>query len=364
MGDPAALQEAIQRARQLAAKMSQNAPIKRPASELDDHVITGQVKVTLAYEKPANSDRGDQRSRNRESSVGSGGFANESSNRERDRDRDRERDRERGHDREERAPRDRERGGSSHNPSNNFDNGGSIHQKGPTSYGGPGSGVLTGANAFPAGGEDKLEMIIPHAAIGLVIGKGGENIKRIQNETGANVRVDPNTIDEKGNKMCTITGSKKAVEEAHVQINQVIETAGTNKRPRMQMDGADEYKMKIPAQKTGAIIGRGGETIKSIKQQSGCDIELDKNSKECGPGESVFIIRGSQDKISKARSLIEARLASRGRDSDNRGSSRTRDSGPKGAATGANAVPVASYPELGTPTYSGKFCNIVIASPC
>lgn len=158
-----------------------------------------------------------------------------------------------------------------------------------------------------------------------------------------------------------------AVEEARLQVESVIENANTNKRPRMQPvvdTGADSFRMKIPASRTGAIIGKGGETIKSIKQQSGCDIELDKQAKECGPEESVFIIRGSQDKIMKARSLIEARLAVGNRDRDGRGGGGGgmrdhRDDhhsgrGKGGVATGANAAPVGQYPDLPAAAFPGQ----------
>lgn len=327
MGDQAALQEAIQRARQLAAKISQNAPVKRTASELDDHSSIGTVKVTLAYEKPPNSDNNNSKRDQRDSS----------SHRERGRDPDRESS----------PPYISHNNNVNNNINSN--NNSNAHGRGGS---GAGNYSMLGGNGYSSGSaDDRIEIIIPHAVIGLVIGKGGENIKRIQNETGATVRVDPNTVDEKGNKVCTITGTKKAVEEAHIQVSSVIENAATNKRPRTQIEGTDHYKMKIPASRTGAIIGKGGETIKSIKQQSGCDIELDKNSKECGPDESLFIIRGTQDKILKARGLIEARLASRGRDNDRDSSYRSGGHLPKGVATGANAAPVASYTDLPAATY-------------
>lgn len=350
MADQAALQEAIQRARQLAAKITQNVPVKRTASELDDRI--GPVKVTLAYEKPANLEpRGENRSsRDRESRDSSSTFQRDQSSQSRDRDRqnfDKDQD------------RDRDNNYRGSNGTNTFPRGSNM---------GPGSSISSGSsmlglnshNPSMGSSEEKIEIIIPHSAIGLVIGKGGENIKRIQNESGAIVRVDPNTVDEKGNKLCTITGTKQAVEEAHMQVSNVIENAAI-KRPRTQtMDGADQYRMKIPASRTGAIIGKGGETIKSIKQQSGCDIELDKHAKECGPDESVFIIRGSQDRIAKARALIDTRLAMRGRDGGRDGGSfRDLDHAPQsgrkgGVATGANAAPVAQFTDLPN-AYQGKF---------
>lgn len=339
MGDQA-LQEAIQRARQLAAKITQSAPVKRPAST-SDH--SGPVKVTLAYEKPANSDQSVRQTHDQTSSH------RRSSSREHQRD-----DRDNRDSRHHRDSRDNNHNRESMRESNrNINNnttsmlGGAHHQY--------------QSDPMPPSrksSEDRIEIIIPHAVIGLVIGKGGENIKRIQNESGATVRVDPQIVDEKGNKVCIITGTAQAVEEAHLAVQNVIDSAGS-KRPRMATDDSDSYRMKIPASRTGAIIGKGGETIKSIKSQSGCDIELDKSAKECGPEESVFILRGSPDKIAKAKSLIEARLASRGRDGPGRDQSldhHSSRSGPKGVATGANAAPVASYTDLPA-AYPGKFCE-------
>lgn len=325
MSDPDPLQEAIKRAREIAAKLPAKQAAKRPASELED---AGEIKVYLAYDKV-----------NSTSSSSSNNNNNNSNN------------------------NNNNNSSSSNNSSNQNINDNNNHQpynRQPQIQDNPGgtSIPLTGANAYPRGGEEKIEIIIPHTVIGLVIGKGGENIKRIQSETGATVRVDPHTVDEQGNKVCTITGTKQAVTEAHSQVTQVIENAAQNKRPRMQVEGGDQYRMKIPASRTGAIIGKGGETIKQIKQQSGCDIELDKNSKD--QEESVFIIRGTPDKIAKARSLIDARLAHRGRDGNDPSGGRGGGSGGgpgasggpghhnKYHATGANATPVAQYTDLPT----------------
>lgn len=332
MEDQAALLEAIQRARQLAAKINpQNQPVKRPASQLD---TSGPIKVTLAYEKPVGKPA-EQESRQRSTSR-------DYNRNERDsRDRDYKDSRDSNYNRE---PRD-----SSRNM------GHSITSHDPYANSGP-------PPPSSRNSDEKIEIIIPHAVIGLVIGKGGENIKRIQNETGATVRVDPNTVDERGNKLCTITGTKSAVEDARIQVENVIESAGTSKRPRLQSEGGDSYRLKIPASRTGAIIGKGGETIKSIKQQSGCDIELDKVAKDCGPEESIFIIRGAQDKILKARALIEARLASRThRDGGMRDNpidshqSHSNRSSTKGVITGANAAPVSQgqFSEMSS-TFPGK----------
>jgi far upstream element-binding protein len=81
--------------------------------------------------------------------------------------------------------------------------------------------------------------------------------------------------------------------------------------------------MAIPAHRTGAVIGRGGETIRALKQQSGCDIELEKAYKGGNPDEKYFIIRGQPDKISYAQQLIMERV--------------------DGSTTGSSSAPNSSY---------------------
>lgn len=70
---------------------------------------------------------------------------------------------------------------------------------------------------------------------------------------------------------------------------------------RRRFEG-EEVVMNVPVNRVGVIIGRGGETIRSIKQQSGCHIETDKNSK------GVIIIRGPPDRIGIAQQLINEKI--------------------------------------------------------
>ena len=153
-----------------------------------------------------------------------------------------------------------------------------------------------------------VEVPVPPQYIGLVIGKGGESIKRIQAETGTKIQFDTTKSDAKGNKVCQISGPSDNVERAKNMIDEIIDNAVNYKNNRLR-DGEEILRMSVPANKTGTIIGRGGETIRALKQQAGCDIELDKNAK-CGPGDDkVFIIRGAPDRISYAQQLITDKIS-------------------------------------------------------
>lgn len=129
----------------------------------------------------------------------------------------------------------------------------SIKSKGSsTSVTVTGRPTTTGANSVPLGGErdrdrgdrsldrdrrfsqtneygssrpGHMELPVPANLIGLVIGKGGDNIKRVQQETGTKVQFDANRIDDDGNKVCTITGQPHMVERAAQMVQEIIENA-------------------------------------------------------------------------------------------------------------------------------------------
>lgn len=65
----------------------------------------------------------------------------------------------------------------------------------------------------------------------------------------------------------------------------------------------------IPAHKCGLVIGRGGENVKSINQQTGAFVEISRQPPPNGdPNFKLFIIRGSPEQIDHAKQLIEEKI--------------------------------------------------------
>lgn len=65
----------------------------------------------------------------------------------------------------------------------------------------------------------------------------------------------------------------------------------------------------IPAHKCGLVIGRGGENVKSINQQTGAFVEICRQPPPDGdPNFKLFIIRGSPQQIDHAKQLIEEKI--------------------------------------------------------
>jgi polyribonucleotide nucleotidyltransferase len=65
----------------------------------------------------------------------------------------------------------------------------------------------------------------------------------------------------------------------------------------------------IPAHKCGLVIGRGGENIKAINQQTGAFVEISRQLPPNGDlNFKLFVIRGSPQQIDHAKQLIEDKI--------------------------------------------------------
>lgn len=73
--------------------------------------------------------------------------------------------------------------------------------------------------------------------------------------------------------------------------------------------GGEEMTFSIPAHKCGLVIGRGGENIKAINQQTGAFVEISRQVPPNGdPNFKLFVIRGSPQQIDHAKQLIEDKI--------------------------------------------------------
>lgn len=78
-------------------------------------------------------------------------------------------------------------------------------------------------NGVPIGGE-QAEVFVPKTAVGVVIGKGGEMIKKIQGDTGCKLQFIQGKGDGPGDRRCIISGTKQQVEDAKRTIEDLIES--------------------------------------------------------------------------------------------------------------------------------------------
>ncbi|XP_056453098.1 far upstream element-binding protein 1-like isoform X2 [Gadus chalcogrammus] len=179
------------------------------------------------------------------------------------------------------------------------------------------------------GGGDSLdvsniEVPVPRFAVGIVIGRNGEMIKKIQSDTGVRIQFkqDDGTTPE---RIAQIMGPPEQAQHAADIISDLLRSVqaggppghgGGRGRGRGQGNwnmgppgGLQEFTFTVPTMKTGLIIGKGGETIKGISQQSGARIELQRNPPpNADPNIKMFTVRGSPQQIDYARQLVEEKI--------------------------------------------------------
>ncbi|XP_078808547.1 far upstream element-binding protein 3 isoform X7 [Oryzias latipes] len=177
-------------------------------------------------------------------------------------------------------------------------------------------------------GGTSLDVPVPRFAVGIVIGRNGEMIKKIQNDAG--VRIQFKTDDGiSPERVAMVMGQPDRCQHAVHLINDLIQTAqerdgfGSSLRSGRVRGRGDwtmgspgplqEVTYTIPADKCGLVIGKGGETIKSINQQSGAHVELQRNPPpSTDPNTRVFTIRGTAQQMEVARQLIDDKIGGSG----------------------------------------------------
>merc|ERR1719323_1998683 len=155
------------------------------------------------------------------------------------------------------------------------------------------------------------QVMVPDKMVGLIIGKGGEQITRLQAETGCKIQM---AADSAGmpERLCTLTGPLSAIEQAKAMIEGIIANEGQRGGGGMGggmhqgmggAPGAGTFEMPIPGDKVGLIIGKGGETIKMIKEQTGANMIIIQESN--APTEvKPLRITGTPDQVGRAKAEV------------------------------------------------------------
>ncbi|OTB01606.1 hypothetical protein M426DRAFT_25501 [Hypoxylon sp. CI-4A] len=181
---------------------------------------------------------------------------------------------------------------------------------------------------------DDTEIIpVESSLVGLIIGRQGENLRRVESETTCRVQFMSPTGDSGGYRQCKITGPRARRAEAKAAIERIIEDsgmgalarAGVDKHHRREApapspgtlrDGEDCLKIMVPDRTVGLIIGRGGETIRDLQERSGCHINIVGEEQSVDGLRPVNLI-GPPHSAAQAKELILEIVASDSRNGDN-----------------------------------------------
>ncbi|KAI4137378.1 MAG: hypothetical protein L6R39_007318 [Caloplaca ligustica] len=180
---------------------------------------------------------------------------------------------------------------------------------------------LTGrGNRSPPGrgGDDGHETItIDSNLVGLIIGRQGENLRRVENETATRVQFLTGPESSGPLRQCKISGTRGARDDAKREIYRIITDNGKElgktqlslgvKNPGTHAPalraGEDATQILVPNRTVGLIIGRGGETIRDLQERSACHVNIVGEEKSVNGFRPVNLI-GTPQAAAVARGLI------------------------------------------------------------
>lgn len=182
-----------------------------------------------------------------------------------------------------------------------------------------------GAKDPPAGyraNDGETETIrVKSSLVGLIIGRNGENLRKVESESGARVQFIQAKDSHVPERQCTISGSLRARESAKAAIYAIIDenggpnlmqekgayTAGMPGRAKVNLpalrEGERSTQVMVPDKTVGLIIGRGGETIKDLQERSGCHVNIVGENKSVNGLRPVNLI-GDDQATALAKELI------------------------------------------------------------
>ncbi|TDG49928.1 hypothetical protein AWZ03_003704 [Drosophila navojoa] len=161
----------------------------------------------------------------------------------------------------------------------------------------------TGTNKQTAGEQEQmqkqkpqqkeicLKIVVDNDHVPLIIGRGGANIKLIEEKSGAKIRLRDK---DNSHKFCDINGLPDAVKAARVMLIKEIERA-----PIVKME------LQVPLRLANRISGRGGEIIQDISRTSLAKLSVDLNGRN---GKAKIIIVGNQKQVNIARKLLDDQI--------------------------------------------------------
>ncbi len=140
-----------------------------------------------------------------------------------------------------------------------------------------------------------LTLDVAAKLIGKLIGKEGATIKDLQGRTGTRIQIDHKTPGDY--KKVHVTGSRESLDIAKAQIQAALEA----EVPAGQGDVT--RTTTCPPGIVGRIIGRNGETIKSLQSASGAHIMVDQSMPE--GQDRIINVTGKADSVDRAMKMVE-----------------------------------------------------------
>jgi len=127
---------------------------------------------------------------------------------------------------------------------------------------------------------------------GIIYGRGGANIRKLEEESDARITVESGRV--------VIGGTQDAVAKCKQMIIALLSDPSALKPP--VGEGEVQMEIPVPAHAMGSIIGKGGSVVREIQAASGAKLDTAKGSTMCW-------ITGKKANVEKARKIVDEKVA-------------------------------------------------------
>ncbi|KAL8739636.1 MAG: hypothetical protein Q9190_007581 [Brigantiaea leucoxantha] len=217
--------------------------------------------------------------------------------------------------------------------------------------------------------EGHETITIESSLVGLIIGRSGENLRRVENDTGSRVQFVTGPEASGPMRQCKITGSRAARDNAKSEIFRIISENGKETSSKLApatvgvkgagshapalRAGEDATQIMVPNRTVGLIIGRGGETIRDLQERSGCHVNIVGEEKSINGLRPVNLI-GTPQAAATAKDLIMEIVDSDTKNLTSQGTSAGRVVGSMGGDSGDKINDVIIVPSEAVGMIIGK----------
>ncbi|KAF3695120.1 Poly(rC)-binding protein 3 Alpha-CP3 PCBP3-overlapping transcript [Channa argus] len=118
-----------------------------------------------------------------------------------------------------------------------------------------------------------IRLLMHGKEVGSIIGKKGETVKKMREESGARINISEGNCPE---RIVTITGPTDTIFKAFAMIaykfeediiNSMSNSPATSKPPVT-------LRLVVPASQCGSLIGKGGSKIKEMRESAGAQVQV------------------------------------------------------------------------------------------
>ncbi|XP_077351548.1 poly(rC)-binding protein 3 isoform X2 [Festucalex cinctus] len=118
-----------------------------------------------------------------------------------------------------------------------------------------------------------LRLLMHGKEVGSIIGKKGETVKKMREESGARINISEGSSPE---RIVTITGPTEGIFKAFSMIAQKFEEDITAAMTNSNVTSNPPVTLRLvfPGSQCGSLIGKGGSKIKEIRETTGAQVQV------------------------------------------------------------------------------------------